>query len=82
MNFPILNEIGGAMLPLNPSPSNNGIARWYLWVAVVMMVLLFRTGLVVSVSFKKREREKSTGMDTVTYSFNPVLRGQKQVDLC
>lgn len=46
------------MFPLNPSPSNNGIARWYLWVAVVMMVLLFRTGLVVSVSFKKeRERE-------------------------
>lgn len=58
MSFPILNEVGGAMLPLNPNPSNNGIARWYLWVAVVMTVLLFRTGLVVSVSFKKkRERE-------------------------
>lgn len=57
MNFPILNEVGGAMFPLNPNPSNNSTARWYLWVAVVMMVLLFRTGLVVSVSFNKRERE-------------------------
>ena len=62
MNFPILNEVGGAMLPLNPHPSNNGIARWYLWVAVVMMVLLFRTGLVVSVSFKKRERERERNL--------------------
>ena len=58
MNFPILNEVGTAVLPLNPNPINNGTARWYLWVAVVMMTLLFTTGLVLSVSFKK-EREKS-----------------------